>query len=106
MNTAPFEMPADPVLDNERINTLRFLSVDAVQKASSGHPGMPMGAVPWPMCCGPVSSNTIQPIPTCSTAIVSCSRLGTDRCCSTVCFISPVMIFLSNRSNSFVNEIA
>ena len=28
------------------INTLRFLAVDAVQKANSGHPGMPMGAAP------------------------------------------------------------
>jgi transketolase len=37
-------MSADPALDNECINTLRFLSVDAVQKADSGHPGMPMGA--------------------------------------------------------------
>lgn len=28
------------------INTIRVLSVDAVQKANSGHPGMPMGAAP------------------------------------------------------------
>ncbi|MFC2134497.1 transketolase [Bacteroidota bacterium] len=28
------------------INTLRFLSVDAIQKAKSGHPGMPMGCAP------------------------------------------------------------
>jgi transketolase len=28
------------------INTIRLLSVDAVQKASSGHPGLPMGAAP------------------------------------------------------------
>lgn len=28
------------------INTIRFLSVDAVQKANSGHPGAPMGASP------------------------------------------------------------
>lgn len=46
MNTAPSTTPVDPALDNECINTLRFLSVDAVQKADSGHPGMPMGAAP------------------------------------------------------------
>lgn len=28
------------------VNTIRLLSVDAVQKANSGHPGMPMGAAP------------------------------------------------------------
>jgi transketolase len=33
-------------LDRLSINTIRFLSVDAVQKAESGHPGLPMGAAP------------------------------------------------------------
>jgi transketolase len=33
-------------LDELSINTLRFLSVDAVQKAESGHPGLPLGAAP------------------------------------------------------------
>jgi transketolase len=33
-------------LDQLCIDTVRFLSVDAVQKANSGHPGMPMGAAP------------------------------------------------------------
>ncbi len=33
-------------LDQLSIDTLRFLAVDMVQKAKSGHPGMPMGAAP------------------------------------------------------------
>jgi len=33
-------------LDDLCINTIRFLSIDAIQKANSGHPGMPMGAAP------------------------------------------------------------
>jgi len=33
-------------LDQLCINTVRFLSVDAVQRANSGHPGMPLGAAP------------------------------------------------------------
>ena len=39
----PFEQTQ---LDQLCINTIRFLAVDAVQKANSGHPGMPMGAAP------------------------------------------------------------
>ena len=33
-------------LDELCINTIRMLSVDMVQQANSGHPGMPMGAAP------------------------------------------------------------
>src|SRR5574339_534914 len=36
--------PATADLDTLSINTIRFLSIDAVQKANSGHPGLPMGA--------------------------------------------------------------
>lgn len=34
----------DNDIDLLAINTIRFLSIDAVQKANSGHPGLPMGA--------------------------------------------------------------
>ena len=33
-------------IDNLSVNAIRFLSIDAVQKANSGHPGAPMGAAP------------------------------------------------------------
>ncbi len=36
-------MPTTPDLTVKAINTLRFLSADAVQQAKSGHPGLPMG---------------------------------------------------------------
>ena len=35
---------SDATLDQLSVNTMRFLAVDAVQKANSGHPGTPMGA--------------------------------------------------------------
>lgn len=36
----------DTALDQLCINTIRALSLDAVQKAESGHPGLPLGAAP------------------------------------------------------------
>jgi transketolase len=37
---------AESTLDQLCINTIRFLSADAVQQANSGHPGLPMGTAP------------------------------------------------------------
>jgi transketolase len=40
------ETEATPELDQLCINTIRTLTIDAVQKAKSGHPGLPLGAAP------------------------------------------------------------
>ena len=37
---------SDSRIDELCINTIRFLAVDAIQKANSGHPGAPLGATP------------------------------------------------------------
>ena len=46
MTTQSSNHPTTQSLDQLCINTIRFLSVDAIQKANSGHPGLPMGAAP------------------------------------------------------------
>ena len=33
-------------IDQLAITTIRTLSIDAIEKANSGHPGLPMGAAP------------------------------------------------------------
>src|SRR5438093_3255961 len=40
------ESDTTPELDQLCINTIRALAIDAVQKAESGHPGLPLGAAP------------------------------------------------------------
>jgi len=45
-DTATDTPTQDAQLDHLAINTIRFLAVDAVEKAQSGHPGMPMGTAP------------------------------------------------------------
>ncbi len=42
-------------LENLAINTIRTLSIDSIERANSGHPGLPMGAAPmaftlWTEC--------------------------------------------------------
>src|SRR4051812_12220003 len=45
-STQPQSTNATPELDQLCINTIRTLALDAVQRAESGHPGLPLGCAP------------------------------------------------------------
>ena len=71
------------------INTIRTLSIDAVQQAKSGHPGTPMALAPlvYTICNRVMRFDPQDPI--WPNRIGSCSRTATPRCCSGPCSISP-----------------
>lgn len=46
MTSRPTDSKGSRQVDETCINTIRFLAVDAIQKANSGHPGLPLGAAP------------------------------------------------------------
>ena len=73
-------------LDLLCINTIRTLSMDAVQAADSGHPGTPMALAPVVVhAVERTCSTSIRPIRSGRIAIASCCRRATRRCCCTRC---------------------
>ena len=72
-------------LEERCVDTIRFLAVDGVEKAKSGHPGMPMGAaaVAYALLTRHLRFNPANPPG--PTATASCSRPATPACCCTPC---------------------
>ncbi len=88
-------------VDAQCVNTLRFLSIDAVQKAASGHPVLPMGAAPmayvlWTQFLKHSPSN-----PDWFDRDRFVLSAGTARCCSTACCTFAAMRCRSSRSSSW-----
>ena len=90
-------------LDELCVNTIRTLSIDAVQKANSGHPGLPLGAAPMAYILWThfLKHNPANPQWYDRDRFVLSA--GMDRCCFTVYCISPVMPFPWRKLNNFVS---
>jgi transketolase len=83
-------MPAhdDKVTHEEMANAIRALAMDAVEKAKSGHPGLPMGAADIAtVLFTKVLKNMTPPPQAGRTATVSSCPPAMARCCFTRCSI-------------------
>ena len=60
MSSQVAEPLTDTALDQLCINTIRTLSMDAVQQAKSGHPGTPMALAPL-VYDGEIRANAFNP---------------------------------------------
>jgi len=73
---------ATQTLEELCINSIRFLAIDAVEKAKSGHPGLPMGAAPMAFVLWDRFMRFNPKIPSGSTAIALSCLPVTAVCCS------------------------
>ena len=77
-------------MDQLCINTIRTLSMDAVQAAKSGHPGTPMALAPVAYCLWQrIPAFRPGAIPSGRIATASSSQRATRRCCCIRCCTSP-----------------
>ena len=76
-----------PELDRLCIDAVKVLAMDAVEKASSGHPGTPMALAPMGYLLWTQHLRHNPADPGWPTGTVSCSRWGMRRCSSTRSFI-------------------
>jgi transketolase len=68
-------------------NAIRFLSMDAVEKANSGHPGLPMGCADIATVLFTRFLKYDAKAPHWADPTASSCRLATVRCCSIRCSI-------------------
>ena len=94
--------PSLSELDELCINTIRCLSMDAVQKAKSGHPGMPMGMAPaaYVLWTRHLRHNPANPRMGRTATGLSSPRV-TDACCCIRCCISPATSFPLDELKNF-----
>ncbi len=69
-------MASSSKLDQLCINTIRTLSLDAIQKANSGHPGLPLGMAPAAYVFGQSSCGITRKTQNGLTATGFCFRAG------------------------------
>ena len=74
-------------IELKSVATIRTLSIDAIEKAKSGHPGMPMGAAPMAYALWTKFMNASPKIRIGLTGTVLCFPPDTDQCFYTACFI-------------------
>ncbi|KAG6403277.1 hypothetical protein SASPL_135494 [Salvia splendens] len=89
LNWLTLEKTTETELVEKSVNTIRFLSIDAVEKANSGHPGLPMGCAPM----GHILYDEVMRYNPKNPYLFNRDRFvlsaATDACCSTPFFTSP-----------------